>query len=263
MEHWDLRSECRMLRPSRQKGLSLTELMVSLAVSSFIVLAAATHYTITYRTTISAQSSALRTEQFVTTEHVISSAIRESGFIGSLSNITTHLTTTGGYSNTSSPTAEAFAAAVHPDPSLNCVILEIGTATGADPSAINEVYYQYGFRINSATVQTSRGTTLACDSGTWSDLTVSEVLAFQSLKVTQEGEDAFVNADSPTLTSLTEADCYNAGRANNCIIEQLWQLELCALPPSSGAVTCDDTTSAYFSQVLITPRNPLMTGATP
>ena len=263
MEHWDLRFECRMLTPLRQKGLSLTELMVSLAVSSFIVLAAATHYTITYRTTINAQNSALRTEQFVTTEYVISSAMRESGYLGSLSNITTHLTTTGGYSNTSSPTAEAFAAAVHPYPSLNCVILEIGTATGADLSVIHDVYDQYGFRIQSDVVQSSRGTSVACDSGTWSDLTVSDVLAFQSLQVIQDGSDAFVNADSPTLTSLTEADCYNASRANNCIIEQLWQLELCALPPSSGAVTCDDTTSAYFSQVLITPRNPLMTGATP
>ena len=258
MEHWDLRFECRMLTPSRQKGLSLTELMVSLAVSSFVVLAAATHYTITYRTTITAQTSALRTQQFTTTAHIIVAAMRESGYLGSLLNITNHLTTTGGDSSPS-----AFAAAVHPDPSNNCVILEIGTATGLDPSVINEAYYQYGFRIDSETVQTSSGTTMACDSGTWSDLTVPDGLAFQSLKVPQEGEDAFINADSPTLTSLTEADCYGSSRANNCLIEQLWQLELCALPPSSGAVTCDDTTSAYFSQVLITPRNPLMTGATP
>ena len=112
MEHWDLRFECRMLTPSRQKGLSLTELMVSLAVSSFVVLAAVTHYTITYRTTITAQTSALRTQQFTTTEHIISAALRESGYLGSLSNVTTHLTTTGGYSNTSTPTAQAHAAAV-------------------------------------------------------------------------------------------------------------------------------------------------------
>lgn len=263
MEHWDLRFECCMLRPSRQKGLSLTELIVSLAVSSFIVLAAATHYTITYRTTLNAQTSALRTQQFATTEHILSSAIRESGYLGSLSNVTTHLTTTGGYSNSSSPTAAAYAAAVHPDTSLDCVIVEIGTATGADPSTINEAYYQYGFRISNDTVQSTRGTSVACNTGTWSDLTVSDVLAFKSLKVTQDGSDAFVNADSPTLSALTEADCYNSSRANNCLIEQLWQLELCALPPSSSAATCDDTTSAYFSQTLVTPRNPLLTGATP
>ena len=104
---------------------------------------------------------------------------------------------------------------------------------------------------------------MACNSGTWSDLTVPGVLEFKSLKVTQEGEDAFVNADSPTLAALTEAECYNSNRTNNCLIEQLWQLELCALPPSSDSATCDDTTSAYFSQILVTPRNPLMTGATP
>ena len=75
MEHWDLRFECRMLTPSRQKGLSLTELMVSLAVSSFVVLAGVTHYTITYRTTITAQTSALRTQQFTTTEHIISAVM--------------------------------------------------------------------------------------------------------------------------------------------------------------------------------------------
>lgn len=252
-----------MLIAAAHKGVGLTELMVSLAVSSFIVLAAATHYTITYRTTINAQNSALRTEQFTKTEHVISSAIRESGYLGSLSNVTTHLTTTGGYNNTSAPTAEAYAAAVFPNTSLNCVILEIGTATGSDPSDINEVYYQYGFRIQSDIVQTSRGVSVACDSGTWSDLTVSDILEFQSLKVTQDGNDAFVNADSPTLSALTEAECYNSSRANNCLIEQLWQLELCALPPGSDAVVCDDTTSAYFSEILVTPRNPLLTGATP
>ena len=255
-----------MLISTRQTGLTLAELMVSLAVSSFIVLAAATHYTITYRTTLNAQTSALRTQQFVTTEHIVSSAIRESGYLGSLSNVTTHLTTTGGYTNTSSPTtAAAYAAAVHPNTSVNCFIVEIGTATGDDPSTINEAYYQYGFRINADTVQSKRGTSVACDDddSTWSDLTVSDVLAFKSLKVTQDGSDAFVNADSPTLSALTEADCYNSSRSNNCLIEQLWQLELCALPPSSSATTCDDTTSAYFSQTLVTPRNPLLTGATP
>ncbi|MDG1507309.1 MAG: hypothetical protein P8Q28_05820 [Luminiphilus sp.] len=252
-----------MLTLATQKGLGLAELMVSLVVSSFIVLAAITHYTITYRTTISAQNTALRTQQFTTIEHIVSSAIRESGYLGSLSNITTHLTTTGGYSNTSSPTAEEHADTVHPDTLNNCVVIEIGTATGTDSSVINEAYYLYGFRIDGDTVQSSRGTSVACNSGTWSDLTVSDVLEFKSLKVTQDGNDAFVNADSPTLSALTAEDCYNSSRTNNCLIEQLWQLELCALPPSSGTVTCDDSTSAYFSQLLITPRNPLMTGATP
>ena len=252
-----------MLTLTRQKGLTLTELMVSLAVSSFIVLAAATHYTITYRTTISAQNSALRTEQFTKTEHVISSAIRESGYLGSLSNVTTHLTTTGGYNNTSSPTAKAHAKTVHPDTEDNCVVIEIGTATETGSSVIDQAYYLYGFRIDGDTVQSSRGTSVACNSGTWSDLTVSDVLEFKSLKVTQDGDDAFVNADSPTLATLNGDDCYGSPRANNCLIEQLWQLELCALPPDSDDTTCDDTTSAYFSQVLITPRNPLMTGATP
>ena len=110
-------------------------------MSSLIVPAAATHYTITYWTTINAQNSALRTEQFTKTEHVISSAIRESGYLGSLSNVTTHLTTTGGYNNTSTPTAETYTAAVFPNTSLNCFIPVIGTATGSDPSHLNEVYY--------------------------------------------------------------------------------------------------------------------------
>ncbi|MDB2511382.1 prepilin-type N-terminal cleavage/methylation domain-containing protein [Luminiphilus sp.] len=253
-----------MLTRARQKGVGLAELMVSLVVSSFIVLAAATHYTITYRTTLNAQKTALRTQQFTTTEHIVSSALRESGYLGSLLNVTGHLTTTGGYDDTSSPTAQAFAAAVHPDSSNNCVIIEIGTATGADPSNIDEVYYQYGFRIDNNVVQTSRrNNSLACDSGTWADITMSEVLEFKSLQVTQNGSDAFVNADSPTLSALPAADCYNSNRANNCLIEQLWQLELCALPPDSDAVVCDDTTTAYFSEILVTPRNPLMTGATP
>ena len=250
-----------MLTRATQKGVGLTELMVSLVVSSFIVLAAATHYTITYRTTLNAQKSALRTQQFTTIEHIVSSALRESGYLGSLSNITDHLTTTGGYDDTTNPTAQAFAAAVHPDSLNNCVIIEI-----ADPSNIDEVYYQYGFRIDNNVVQTKRGTDdVRCNDtdDTWADITMSEVLEFKSLQVTQNGSDAFVNADSPTPEALSAEACYGANRTNNCLIEQLWQLELCALPPDSDAVVCDDTTTAYFSEILVTPRNPLMTGATP
>ena len=246
-----------MLGTANQRGLSLAELMISLVVSSFIVLAAATHYTITYRASLSAQLSSARTDQFTRIEFLLTSAIREAGFLDSLANVTNRLETTADYNPSTTPSAVADAATIKPSENDNCVIIE--SATDSNP------VYEYGFRINGGVVQSASGDEVKCDEGTWSPLTTIESLRFIDLKVTPGGDDEYINADSPVLAPLQDSnECFGDERENNCMVNQLWQLTLCALPPEGSTVnpSCNDDVTSYYSQTLIAPRNPLLTGAT-
>lgn len=250
-----------MLGVAKQRGLSLTELMISLVVSSFIVLAAATHYTITYRASLSAQVSSARTDQFTRVEFLLTSAIREAGFLDSLANVTNRLERTADYNSSPTQSARADAATIKPSEDGNCVIVE--SATDSNP------VYEYGFRINEGVVQSASGDEVDCNGDGWSPLTTIDTLRFIHLEVTPGGDDEYINADDPDPdpdlgTPLEEDDCFGDERENNCMINQLWQLTLCALPPegSTADSACDDDETSYYSQTLIAPRNPLLTGAT-
>ena len=238
-----------MLNSTRQRGMTLAELMISLAVSSFIVLAAATHYTITYRTTVLTQKTSARVDQFTHVETVVSAAIREAGFLNSMDNLISHLTDTA---SMSSSALETYVENVHTE--SNCVLVKIGTSSTP--------YQQLGFKLNNGVVQTLSGSSLDCSSGSWSDITSSTTLSFETFDVSQSGSTTYYNADDPNESSLTYNDCFGSTRSANCAATKLWQFTLCALPPDASGGTCNDTTSAYYSVVLVAPRNPVLTGAT-
>lgn len=238
-----------MLNRRAQQGMTLAELMISLVVSSFIVLAAATHYTITYRTTLLAQKTSARTGQFTHVEQVISSAVREAGFLYSMGNLIDHLTDTADMSST---TLEAYVKNVHTE--SNCLLVKIGTDSTP--------YRQLGFKLNNGVIETLSGTSLSCSSGSWAPISVSTTLSFETFSVSTSGSPSYYNADDPNESSLTYPDCFGVTRSANCAVTQLWEVTLCALPPDSSGGTCDDTTTPYYSSILVSPRNPVLTGAT-
>jgi prepilin-type N-terminal cleavage/methylation domain-containing protein len=240
-----------MLNTTCQRGMTLAELMISLAVSSFIVLAAATHYTITYRTTILTQKTSARTSEYGRVESVVSAAIRESGFLYSMENLIAHLTYTADLNGS---TLETYVQNVYIE--SNCVLVKIGTSSTP--------YRQLGFRLENGVIQTSSGSGLDCSSGSWTAITSSTTLSYETFAVSQSGSTSYYNADDPdeSSPSLTYNQCFDSTRAANCAATKLWLLSLCALPPDSSAVTCDDTTTSHYSALLIAPRNPVLTGAT-
>jgi len=229
--------------------MTVTELMISLLISSFIILAAATHYTITYRTTVLAQKTSTRADQFTHVEAVVSSAIREAGFLYSTENLITHLTETA---DRSSSALETYAKNVHFE--SNCLLVKIGTSSNA--------YHQLGFKLNNGVIETHSGNNLECSSGSWAPITTSTTLSFETFSVSQSGSASYYNADDPNESALTYDDCFSSPRTANCAVTHLWQVTLCALAPDANSGTCNDTTTAYFSSLLVAPRNPVLTGAT-
>lgn len=237
------------LRARGQRGMTLAELMISLTISSFIVLAAATHYTITYRTTVLTQKTTARLSEFTRVEAVISSAVREAGYLNSMDNLIAHLTYTADLSGSS---LETYVKNVHTE--SDCVLVKIGTSSVP--------YQQLGFRLDNGVIQTLSGTSLDCSAGSWADISSSSTLSFETLDVTQSGSTTYYNADDPDESSLTYSQCFDSSRAANCAATKLWQVTLCALPPDASGGPCNDTTTSYYSVALIAPRNPVLTGAT-
>lgn len=229
--------------------MTVTELMISLLISSFIILAAATHYTITYRTTLIAQKTSARADQFTRIETVVSSAIREAGLLYSVDNLLAHLEDTA---DMSGDDLFAYTKNVHTE--SNCLIVKIGTSSSA--------YQQLGFRLNSGVIETLSGNGLSCSSGSWEPITTSATVSFEVFSVSESGSASYYDADDPDESSLTYNDCFSTPRTRNCAVTQLWQVTLCALAPDASGGTCDDTTTAYYSSLLVAPRNPVLTGAT-
>ena len=230
--------------------MTLAELMISLVVSSFIVLAAATHYTITYRTTLLAQKTSARTGQFTHVETVISSAIREAGFLYSMDNLISHLTDTADMSGSA---LEVYVKNVHTE--SNCLIVKIVTE--------NTRYRQLGFKLtNGGVIETLSGEGLSCDSDSWAPISASTTLSFETFSVSTSGDTTYYNADDPNESTLTENDCFGGTRSANCAVNQLWAVTLCALPPDASGGECSDSTTPYYSSLLVAPRNPVLTGAT-
>jgi prepilin-type N-terminal cleavage/methylation domain-containing protein len=238
-----------VLKLKQQQGMTLAELMISLVVSSFIVLAAATHYTITYRTTLLAQKTTARADQFTHAEYVISSAVRQAGFLYSMDNLISHLTDTADMSGS---TLETYVKNIHTE--SNCLLVKIGSDSTP--------YQQLGFKLNNGEMETTSGNNLSCSSGNWVSFTTSTTLSFETFSVSASGSSSYYNADDPNESSLTYDNCFGSTRTANCAVTELWQITLCALPPDASGGTCDDTTTPYFSSILVAPRNPVLTGAT-
>ncbi|MDB2378812.1 prepilin-type N-terminal cleavage/methylation domain-containing protein [Luminiphilus sp.] len=238
-----------MLTRRTQQGMSLAELMISLVVSSFIVLAAVTHYTITYRTTLLAQKTTARADQFTHAEYVISSAVRQAGFLYSMDNLISHLTDTADMSGS---TLEAYVKNIHTE--SNCLLVKIGSDSTP--------YQQLGFKLNNGVIETLLGSSLSCSSGSWAPISASTTLSFETFSVSVSGSPSYYNADDPNESSLTYDNCFGSTRTANCAVTELWKITLCALPPDASGGTCDDTTTPYYSSILVAPRNPVLTGAT-
>lgn len=223
-------------------GLTLTELMVSLVISSFIVLAAGTYYVITHRMSINQLSKANQATQFLRVKSATVGAIRRAGNKNSLSNVLDHM------SGTEGSVGEDLLPAVAIDGS--CAV-----TTHASPT---EVYEQQAFKLlDNGEIGVRTGQNLSCSDGTWSSITQADELKFHVFNFELVEESKF-NADLASNTADSSLDCSSESREQNCLIRQLWRVTLCASPDSAmDAQSCDDTTP-FFSDTLVTPRNPIL-----
>jgi prepilin-type N-terminal cleavage/methylation domain-containing protein len=88
--------DCRTSLPGRYAGFSLTELMVTIAIGSFIALAGTTFYVTTVGSGKDIFDAAKRTEQLYAPITSLSDDLRRAGFRGLPSALTAYLVTTQG-----------------------------------------------------------------------------------------------------------------------------------------------------------------------
>ena len=223
-------------------GLTLTELMVSLVISSFIVLAAGSYYAITHRASINQLSKADQVTQFLRVETATVGAIRRAGFKDSLSSVLEHM------SGTEGSVGEDLLPPVASDGS--CIV-----TTHASPT---EVYQQQAFKLlDNGDIGVRTGTNLSCTDSSWSPITDADKLKFYVFNFELVEESKF-NADLASNTADSGLDCSSESREQNCLIRQLWRVTLCAsADPAMNTESCDETTP-FFSDTLVTPRNPIL-----
>jgi|GEM_PF-5482827 prepilin-type N-terminal cleavage/methylation domain-containing protein len=232
-----------MLAHKQASGFTLVELMISLAIGSFVALSAVTYFMITFQASFNTQTRAARTTEFTRTEFVISSAIRRAGFLSSTGNMISHLQATGD-DNTFTDVIST---------STDCAILNFGTDTDPDK--------QVGFKRENDVMKTligAEGEVLACNSGSWLPITSTNALFYKTFSIT-DGDTRYYNADDPNLAILSPAACTGSSRTTNCLITKIWTLELCALP--TDAASCSDEAGSYYTSITIAPRNPILLGA--
>lgn len=235
-----------MLNLARMKGLTLTELMVSLVISSFIVLAAGTFYVTTHRASLDQLSKADQVTQFFRAEKAVVGAIRRAGYKSSLSTVLEHL------SGTEGSVGQDLLPAIAAPGDGSCVI-----TTHASPT---EVYQQQAFKLlDNGEIGVNIGLDLSCSDETWSSITDANKLEFHVLSVVLVEESKF-NADTAANNADPSLDCTTENRGQNCLIRQLWRVTLCASADPAIAINsglCDETTP-FYSDTLVTPRNPIL-----
>ena len=91
-----LDNRCRQVGAKQSTGFSLTELMVTIAIGSFIALAGTTFYVTTVGSGKDIFDSAKRTEQLYAPIASLSDDLRRAGFRGLPSALTVYLATTQG-----------------------------------------------------------------------------------------------------------------------------------------------------------------------
>ena len=194
-----------------QAGLTLTELMVGIAISAFLSLVAATAYVGTTRLSSESTGMAARESQFAMVSEMITSNIRRAGYRGGVSEATAHWLNTTGGTDGSKP-------AVTLSSDGSCVITSAAVESGGSYTV-----QQFGVKLTGNVIQALSGDTVACDAGDWVAITDVNSQYFHILNVElvdetilngDTGAEIEVSADE-ALTSWQKANCGTATGSGN------------------------------------------------
>ncbi len=275
-----------------QRGLSLVELMVALAVGVFITLAASSFLVTNQDLSFSAQKTARAQEQFASVVAAVSGELRRAGYRGRPEEVGAYLQ--AGASPMSTANEGRFPAVDISTPS--CVLLAYAEryecASGdntrysicadEDGSLVTTdvaLHRRVGFRltegvvegvsvvhpdaydVGAATASETSDCAASDNSSAWQGITSIDQLYFDRFIVSLEDETYF-DADSGCEFESTdcETDTTTCGDSISCRINRLYKLELCAYPqpadnlcvPQAGG---SQSSGQLFSEIFITPRN--------
>ena len=274
----------------RQLGLSLVELMVAIAIASFIALTAMSYYAAMFSASNAVRNTAFAQSHFNTLANTLVAEIRRSGYRGSPTEVAAYVATTGNSSG--KPIVGSYPAV---ETTGDCVLVAYARdyncalgdeddftecSSGAGARAL--LHYRTGFRVRSGVMEaisvvhpnqyispptldsscTATGITSA-----WKPINEKTRIRFDVFSVIEhasviyDGDYGCVLGTPDTrCSSSVYSDC---GDSISCRIKRVYKIELCANLADSG-YRCDNTTvermdvNQFHTELFVTPRNDVL-----
>ena len=279
----------------RQLGLSLVELLVAIAIGSFIALAGTTYFTTTFGAGISVQKATRAQEQFTALTTAAVSELRRAGYRGNPAQLANYLGSTVGSGGAGT---EGTYPAVDVS-TQSCALFSYGrqhVCGGNDNNLFNAcragdgslsagqtvLHYRIGLRLQAGVVEavstihpdqydapsaTAPVASECGDSGVsagWNAITSLQDLYVDRLVFTQVGETYF-DSDQGCEFAVDgcETDTSACGDSISCRIERLYKVEVCAYPENTDdlCVPAADGTQPdgqLYAELFVSPRNSVL-----
>ncbi len=280
----------------RQLGLSLVELLVAIAIGSFIALAGSTYFATTFGASVSSQKAARAQEQFSNVTNAAVTEMRRAGYRGSPSQLAAYLTTTEGSGGAGSegdfPAVDVSTAGcalfsyARPHICSGSDNNSFGVCRASDGSlspVSTSLHYRTGLRLSSGAVEAvavihpdqydapgassseASGCNASGGSSAWQPITSTQDLYVDRLVFTQIGESYF-DSDAGCEMSVDagcETNVTACGDTISCRIERLYKVELCAYPQATDDLCVagaggSQPDGQLYAEVFVAPRNSVL-----
>jgi prepilin-type N-terminal cleavage/methylation domain-containing protein len=259
----------------RQLGLSLVELMVAIAIASFIALAATSYYAAMFSASNAVRNTASAQAHFNAVANTLVAEIRRSGYRGSPTEVAAYVATTGNSSGT--PALGNYPAV---ETATGCALVAYArdyTCASGDDSNFTEcaagagtatsLHYRSGLRLSAGVIEAvsvihpnqyigsapvDSSCTATGGTSAWAPLSVNSELYFDDFTISEcsttiyDGDTACVVAttaapgcSTPAVTNSCGSNVYaDCGDSISCRIKRVYKVEVCAYPTATDGL-CD------------------------
>jgi len=274
----------------RQLGLSLVELMVAIAIASFIALAATSYYAAMFSASNAVRNTASAQAHFNAVANTLVAEIRRSGYRGSPTEVAAYVATTGNSSGTPAlgnyPAVETatgcalvayardYTCASGDDSNFNECAAGVGTATS--------LHYRSGLRLSSGVIEAvsvihpnqyigsapvESSCTATGGTSAWAPLSETTELYFDRFTITEQASTIY-DGDTACVLGTAGTDCESnvyadCGDSISCRIKRVYKVEVCAYPNNTDDL-CDPNyggsvpSGQLYNEFFVTPRNDVL-----
>lgn len=282
-------------RVSRQRGLSLVELMIAITIGAFIALAGTTLYSTTAATGMHASDTAKANERVNAILWTLHRDLKRAGFRGAPTDLNLYLQSTlggpgvtgdeGAFPAVDVSTAGCILYSYATD--YTCLAGDAGNFTlcddGTGGTLVGDVvplHHRYGFRLNGGVMEAvaiihptqfistpTQDSSCAATGGNsaWEAVTrVSDI--YVDVFTAERHSERYVDIDTGCIFGTAGSDCElntatDCGDSVSCRIERLYKVTICAYPDSTTDGLCvpaaDGTQpdGQIFGEIFASPRN--------
>ena len=288
----------RLMTGETARGFSLTELMVAIAIGSFIALAGTTFYVTTVSSSKEVYDAAARTEQIYSPAASLLDDIRRAGYRGTPAELSTYLSTTQGSGTAGGDEGDYPAIELYSSNSnepADCVLVSyvqqhscvagdsVSGCSGVvtDPPQVVQVHHRFGYRLRNHVLEAAVGVHPGEYTGTPPSSGCDVENATAPWVPVTRLTDVFVDTFEVELISETIADgdndcilgvngaapCDTYGNTDlatcgstalSCRIDRLYRVTLCAYPGGSADQCASNPDDKIYVELYAKPRNAVL-----